>query len=157
MSDETIKRAAEVLRVYLKDTPETNKLLGGKYENDPMALQQCIWMALDDWNTTPPFINPTSLAAHPAKSLLIKGAAIEALRSAGIWHSREHMPSSDGGTSADDHDKAGAYGGWIGNLQQEYQVGKLNVKKAINMASAFGGYFSEYFISGVGYESRGMF
>lgn len=155
--DDTIKKATEVLRTYIKDTPQLNKLLGGKYENDPAAAELCIWMALDDWNATPPPIPATGLKSHPAKSLLIKCAALECLRSAGIWHSREHMPSTDGGTSADDHAKFGEYSNWINNMAQEYQTGKLNVKKSINMAMAFGGYFSEYYVSGVGYESRGMF
>lgn len=155
MAEETIKRAAQVLRTYLKDRPEMNKLLGGKYENSPEELELCIWMALDDWNSTPPPISPTDLKNHPAKGLLIKGAAVEALRSALIWHMRERMPSSDGGTSADDHAKE--YESIIAQLNNEYQTGKLNVKKSINASMAFGEYFSEYFVSGVGYEARGMF
>lgn len=155
MAEEVIKRAAEVLRTYIKDSPELNKLLGGKYENDPASIELAIWMALDDWNSTPPLIQATSLSAHPAKSLLIKGAAIEALVMAGIWHHRERMPSADGGTSADDHAKD--YGAFIAKLSSEYQAGKLNVKKSLNASMAFGEYFSEYFISGIGYESRGMF
>jgi len=155
--DETIKRAADVLRIYLKDSPKTNKLLGGQYENDPQALELCIWMALDDWNLTPPLIDTVGLKNHPAKGLLIKKAAIEALTSAMMWHSREHMPSTDGGTSADDHAKIGEYSQIIGGLTREYEMGKLNVKKALNAATAFGEYFSEYFVSGVGYEARGMF
>ena len=157
MAEETIKRAAHVLRLYLKDSPVYNKLLGGKYENDPESLELFIWMALDDWNMTPPPLAMTDLKNHPAKSLLIKGAAVEALRSAGMWHSRDRMPSSDGGTSADDHAKAAEYESWINQLSNEYQIGKLNVKKSLNAQAAFGEYFSEYFVSGVGYESRGMF
>ena len=121
-----------------------NKLLGGKYENDPKSLELCIFMALDDWNFSPPPIPGVGLANHPAKSLLIECAALMALRSAGIWHSRERMPSADGGTSADDHAKFGEYQGWIQQMYNNYEMKKLNVKKSINMALCFGGYFSEY-------------
>jgi hypothetical protein len=157
VAEEIIKRATECLRRYIKDTPEMNKLLGGKYENDPASAELAIWMTLDDCNASPPPIPYTDLKSHPAKSLIIIGAALECLRMAGIWHSRERMPSADGGTSADDHAKVGEYSQWIQSMQNRYEMGKLNVKKSINAASAFGEYFSEYFISGVGYESRGMF
>jgi hypothetical protein len=143
----TIERAVDVLRTYIKDIPEMNKLLGNKYENDPKTLELCIWMALDDWNVTPPPLPPVKLENHPAKSLLIQYAALLCLRSAGIWHSRERMPSSDGGTSADDHAKFAEYQGWIGNMFNEYQANKNNVKKSINLQNAFGGFSSEYYTS----------
>lgn len=143
----TIERASDALRTYLKDIPEMNKLLGNKYENDPKALEQFIWMALDDWNITPPPLEPVKLETHPAKSLLLQYAAILALRSAGFWHSRERMPSSDGGTSADDHAKFGEYQGWIGNLFNQYQTDKNNIKKSLNLKNAFGGFASEYYVS----------
>lgn len=143
----TIERAADALRTLLKDRPEMNKLLGNKYENDPKALELCIWMALDDWNNTPPPISPVKLENHPAKSLLLQYAALLALRSAGIWHSREQMPSSDGGTSADDHAKFSQYQGWIQNLFNQYQTDKINIKKSLNLQNAFGGFASEYYVS----------
>lgn len=132
-----------------------NKLLGGKYENDPEALKQCILMSLDDWNMTPPPLNEVTLESHPSQRLLIHGAAIEALRSAGIWHSRERMPSSDGGTSADDHAKFGEYQGWISMFYNDYESKKLNLKKSINMQNAFGGFFSEY--AGYSRHGEGLF
>ena len=151
----TIAKAAECLRRFIKDKLEYNKLLGGTYETRPEELEQCIWMALDDWNLTPPPIDFVTLESHPAKGLLIYGAAIRALQSAGIWHSRERMPSSDGGTSGDDHAKFGEYSQWIDKLYQDYERKKLEIKKAINISMCYGGFNSEYYV--YAYRSYGLF
>ena len=154
MGVEPIEKAQEYLRMYLKDTPQYNKLLGGKYENEPAFLRHCILYALNDWNSTPPPIASVGLTNHPSKYLLIEGAALIALRSAGIWHSRERMPSSDGGTSADDHAKYSEYQGWIQQQYADYERKKLDIKKSINMANAFGDFASEY--AGYRYSGEGL-
>ena len=155
MATERIDRAVKVLQDYLKDSPNYNLLLGNRYENDPANLKLFIFMALDDWNSTPPPIPPAGISNHPFKSMLIMGAAIWALRSAGIWHSREHMPSSDGGTSADDHAKYNEYKGWINSQVNIYETNKLNTKKSINMNNAFGSFPSEY--ASFRYSGEGLF
>lgn len=155
MAIERIDRAVKVLQEYLKDSPTYNKLLGERYENDPAFLKTSIFLALDDWNSTPPPIPIVDLGGHPFKSMLIMGAAIWALRSAGIWHSRERMPSSDGGTSADDHAKYSEYRGWIQGQVSIYETNKLNTKKSINMANAFGSFPSEY--ASFRYSGEGLF
>lgn len=143
---ERLLRAVKSLRTYLRDKRELNRLLLGQYESSDEDLRMAIIHALMDWNTTPPHTGNTRLSNHPAKHLLIEGAAIEALKTARLWHSREHMPSSDGGTSADDHAKAGEYDVMIDRLTQDYERKKGDYKTAQNITAALGnqGAPSEY-------------
>lgn len=145
-SDERMKRAIESLRRMIRDKKQLNRLLLGNFESDDAELAQCLISSLIDWNTTPPHIGNVDLANHPNKYLLLQGAALEALKQAGIWHSREHMPSSDGGTSGDDHAKAGEYSGWIDRLSADYEKKKVDIKVAMNISQALGsgGLNSEY-------------
>ncbi|MFA6132444.1 MAG: hypothetical protein WC869_00355 [Phycisphaerae bacterium] len=144
--EERMRRAVNTLRNVIRDKPELNRLLLGSTESTEPELRQCIIMALIDWNQTPPILAPVDLGNHPNKFLLMQGAAIEALTSAGIWHSREHMPSSDGGTSGDDHAKAAEYGSWIERYTADYERKKGDMKTALNIAAALGnmGVRSEY-------------
>jgi hypothetical protein len=143
---ERMKRAIRSLRNMIRDKKELNRLLMGHYENNDPELEQCLIQALIDWNMSPPILSPVTLASHPNKHLLLQCAAIQALTSAGIWHSREHMPGSDGGTSADDHAKAGEYSGWIERFEAAYERKKSDTKTALNIAAAMGsiGVMSEY-------------
>lgn len=152
--DKRMERAVESLRRMIRDKKQLNRLLLGAFESDDEELRQCIISSLMDWNTTPPLISSVSLENHPNKYLLILGAAIEALRQAGIWHSREHMPSSDGGTSGDDHSKAGEYSGWIDRMSQDYERKKADLKASINIQAALSntGLSSEY--AGVMYPTN---
>jgi hypothetical protein len=144
--DERMRRAVLSLRDYIRDKPQLNRLLLGNAESTDAELRQCLIKALIDWNRTPPRLAPVNLGTHPDKFLLLECAAIQALTSAGIWHSREHMPSSDGGTSGDDHAKAGEYSMWIERLQADYEKKKSDQKAAQNVDEANGtmGVSSEY-------------
>ncbi len=136
---ERMAKAVKSLRNFIRDKQQLNRLLQGEYESKDDELRQAVVEALMDWNTTPPVIGVSTLANHPNKMLLIQGAAIRALTSAGIWHSREHMPSNDGGTSADDHAKAGEYSAWIERLTQEYERKKSDFKTQANISMALSG------------------
>jgi hypothetical protein len=137
--DERMRRAVLSLRNMIRDKPQLNRLLLGNAESTDPELRHCLILALIDWNQSPPHIGNVDLGTHPNKLLLLQGAAIEALKSAGIWHSREHMPSSDGGTSGDDHAKAGEYSMWIERLQADYERKKTDLKTALNITAALGG------------------
>ncbi|HSW49525.1 MAG TPA: hypothetical protein VLH09_05085 [Bryobacteraceae bacterium] len=132
-------RAIASVRKYIRDHRQLNRLLRGQEETTDPEIQLAISMAIEDWNSAPPPIGRVTIVNHPAKQLLIIKAAVEVLRTAGIWHSREHMPSTDGGTSADDHAKAGEYSGWLAGLDQEYERKRDNFKVAQNINAALGG------------------
>jgi hypothetical protein len=139
MNDEQVlEKAVGSLRNMIRDKRQLNRLLMGQYESQDDELRQCIIMALIDWNSTPPLLAGVTLRSHPNKYLLLQKAAIEALTQAGVWHSREHMPSSDGGTSGDDHAKAGEYSGWIERWAADYERRKSDLKAALNISAALG-------------------
>lgn len=132
------------IRIYIRDTKELNKLLGNKFESDDPAIRQAIIDAVNDWNISQPPLTPIDLRTHPAKLLLIKRACIELVKSAMLWHSREHMPSQDGGTSADDHAKFSEYSSWVQMVEPEYERKKTELKVSQNVAQCWGGLASEY-------------
>lgn len=136
--DERLTRAVRSLRHMIRDKKQLNRLLVGNTESSDEELRFAILHSLMDWNTTPPPLSFVTLQSHPSKVLLLQGAAIQALTSAGIWHSREHMPSSDGGTSADDHAKAQEYSGWIERYVAEYERKKGDIKVMLNISAANG-------------------
>lgn len=152
--EERLNRAVKSVRNFIRDKRELNRVLGGEFESSDDEIKQAIMQALLDWNMSPPPIPHVTLATHPAKHLLVLGAAIYALQGAAIWHSREHMPSTDGGTSADDHAKASEYGAWLEKLSREYESKKSDIKTALNISMALNGmstpseYSSYYYVFG---------
>jgi len=131
-----LERAVRSLRNYIRDKKELNTLLLNRFESSDEECRQAIISALMDWNVSPPLLTAVNLANHPNKFLLIQKAALECLFMAGVWHSREHMPSADGGTSGDDHAKAGEYSGWIAMLDAQYERKKGDLKVAMNIGMA---------------------
>jgi hypothetical protein len=134
--EERLNRAVKSLRTLLRDKKELNRLFRNQFESNDDELKYAIMDALMDWNTTPPIIAYVTLDVHPAKQLLIQGAALRALQSAGLWHSREMMPSNDGGTSANDHAKASEYQAWMQQWYTDYERKKSDLKTALNIAGA---------------------
>jgi hypothetical protein len=143
MAATTMDKAIGRLRKFLRDIDELNKLLDRKESSDSQ-LQMAIEDSLDDWNNTPPLLNVVTLDTHPSKRLLIRGAAIEVLTSAGILYSRNRLSYSDGGITVSVSDKAQEYSSWIGGFVNDYERKKTEHKKAINIAQAWGGVNSEY-------------
>ena len=140
------RRAVGCVRRKLRDYPGANRLLGGVAESKEEEIVQALSEALLDWNTAPPPLGQVDLRTHPAKHLLILKASALLLEAAGIWHSRERMPSSDGGTSADDHDKAAEYSAWIAGMTNEYERKRddFKVQQNINQSLGSMGVRSEY-------------
>ena len=132
------------LRKFLRDIDELNKLLDGKESSDSQ-LRMAIEDALDDWNITPPLIAKVTLENHPSRRLLIRGAAIEVLTSAGIFYARNRLNYSDGGITVAVFDKSQDYAAWANKFAADYERKKLETKKAQNIAAGWGGVQSEYY------------
>jgi hypothetical protein len=156
---ERLKRAIGAVRTFIRDKREINRLLLGTTESSDPDIQQALYHAIVKWNTTPPLIGASDLANFPIKPWLVEMAAIYTIRSALLWHAREHMPSSDGGTSADDHAKAGEYSGWLDRLEGQVVQQMREFKEAQNIAAALGaqGLSSEYAYAGLGAGTFNVF
>lgn len=133
------------VRLYLRDFAANNRLIPGE-ETDDMMLDLAREIAIEDFNTTPPFTNYT-LANHPSMSILLQGTVIEVLRSAGILQSRNRLNYNNGGITVAVSDKAGDYQSWIASFLNVYERKKRELKIAINITGAFGFVPSEYSFS----------
>lgn len=131
------------LRAYLRDDPVLNELIEGKESGDGQ-LKEAILDAIEDWNDTQPPLARINILTHPSDRLLIRGAAIEILHSAGILQSRNRLDYNDGGIVVRDKDKAPDYQAWISHLVRDYETKKINLKKSLNISLGFGSVPSEY-------------
>lgn len=140
------------LRAYLRDDPLLNELLEGKESTDGQ-LREAILDSIDDWNNTQPPLAFITVENHPSRRMLIRGAAIEILRSTAIYYARNQLPYSDGGISVDDKNKLGPYLSLIQDKANDYETKKINLKKSLNISLGFGQIPSEYSGSNTGDET----
>ena len=133
----------QVVRAYLRDTPELNRLIAG-LENSNRQIVWAIYDCIDDFNTTPHFTSYV-LENFPSASLLLRGTVIGLLQSVGLLQTRNHLQFSDGGIQVGINDKTPFIQSWIQLLQNAYEEKKQRIKVAINIENAWGGgVFSEY-------------
>lgn len=134
--NKTREQLIPLLRTFLGDTPEDNKLIPDQELSDD-KLGLALDMALDEYNHTPPFEEVT-FVGFPSLTLILQGGAIHALVMAGMVNSRNFLNFSDGGVQEVVSDKAAAYQSWIANIVGSYREGALSLKTALNMERNFG-------------------
>jgi len=133
----TRTQAVNRLREFIRDKKELNRLLQNDYENDPSQLQLALDMAVDDFNTTPPSIGGCSLESFPSDYLLIIGATISLLESAGVLQSRNRLNYADGGLAISVSDKAEEYSNWLKMFINDYENKKIRYKQSQNLESCW--------------------
>jgi hypothetical protein len=141
------EKAIRYLRFFLNDTPELNLLLKD-YETPNERLEFCIDMAISDWNTSAPIMQPPiHILTYPSLYLLMHGAAIIALTGAGLFHTRNSIAYQAGGSSFQRFGKAQEYMAWLQMFKQDYEKKKLDFKYTENIERGWGnhGVFSEYY------------
>lgn len=143
--DDDIQILLRQVRDFMRDHGALNALIQGQESGDPL-LELFIDMAVDDWNTTPPFIGNVTVSRHPARSLLILYASALCLWSASILQARNNLTYSDGGLSVNTSDKARPYQEMAAQIMQMYESKKMRHKKSQNAEMAYGGVYSEYTI-----------
>ena len=136
-------KAMKYLRMFLRDTPELNRLTRD-YELDDEHLRFAIDMAISDFNTTMPPTPAKSIENFPSLWLLMHGAAIQALTMSGIQQSRNELNYQSGGSSFVRSNKTAHYQSWISMFKNDYEMKKRQVKIAGNVSRGYGGIFSEY-------------
>lgn len=138
------KLARTALRLFLNDFPELNRIIR-REESDDTKLDLCITLAIADYNITPPLLGNETIVTFPSLWLLLYGAAIQVLRSAGLLHARNELVYSSAGVSVRIWDKTQLYQSWIANFVQDYEMKKANYKKTVNInATLADGVQSEY-------------
>jgi hypothetical protein len=143
LARERFNKAMKYLRMFLQDTPELNRLIRD-FELDDEKLRFCIDMAISDFNSTMPPTPAKTIENYPSLYLLMHGAAINALKMAGMLQSRNQLNYQTGGSSFSRSDKTGLYQSWISMFLNDYEVKKRNMKIANNVSACYGGVNSEY-------------
>ena len=147
MSFTNLQRYVVLIRLYMNDTPELNRLIRD-YENNDARIVMAINMVLDDWSMTDPRRINYSVDNFPSSSMLIKGAVIELLRGTGMLHSRNRLAYNAGGLSVQLWNKAQDYMTWANSLVNEYESKKRSLIKQLHLSAAYGqgpvGLHSEY-------------
>ena len=140
-----LEKVRKYLRLFLNDTPELNRLIR-KQESTDEKLDLCILLAVDDYNITSPPLGFNLVENFPSMWLLIYGATIQVLRSAGLLHSRNELLYQSGNVSVRIFDKTQLYQSWINQFAQEYDTKKRSFKISQNIESTLGegGVRSEY-------------
>lgn len=150
LASERMKKAKKYLRMFLMDNEEMNRLLGRK-EIDDDRLELAIIMTISDWNTTAPIIGKKDIVSWPSLYLLLHGGAIQCMKMAGFYQSRNELTYNSGGSSFVRSNKTPYYQSWIQNLASEYEAKKMQYKIQENIESAYGhGFNSEYDL--IGYD-----
>jgi hypothetical protein len=134
------------VRLFLRDYPELNRLTAG-YEHSPRQIAWAIIDALEDWNSTPPFVATVGIDNFPSRHLLCRGAAISLLESVGLLQTRNHLTFSDGGITVT-VGKPQLILQWLSFMKQSYEEKKRRFKASQNIELAMdgAGTFSEYFV-----------
>lgn len=144
------------VRTFLRDFPELNRLTKG-YDHSNTLIAWAIADAIDDWNTTPPFIGSVGLESFPSKHLLCRAATISLLESLGILQTRNSLSFSDGGITVN-LGQPQMLQQWIAMFKSSYEDKKHRMKSSMNLEMAMdgGGVISEYFFVNGHYLSGGM-
>jgi hypothetical protein len=138
-----MEKAKRYLRLFLRDTPELNRLLRKKETPDDL-LEFSIEMTISDWNSTPPLIGGVSIMTFPGLYMLMLGSAINVLISQGIYQARNELTYQAGNSSFQRFNKSNYYMQWMINLDNKYQQNKRNMKIHQNVSRGWGGANSEY-------------
>ena len=138
-----MERARRYLRLFLRDTPELNRLIRKQESNDEM-LTFAIEMTVSDWNSTSPFIDRIDIGNYPSLYLLMHGAVIQILKSQGLYQARNELNYQAGGSSFMRFNKSSYYMNWMINMSNDYESKKRNMKIAKNILGGWGGVNSEY-------------
>jgi len=143
----TLAQVRRLLATYIRDTAELNELLGQRTELKPHELDLAISIAIDEFNTMPPWIGEyVAIENFPSLTYLLRAAALEALRMAATWRARERLVYHDrGGESIDEHaDKDRRYMDFVRFLKAEVTDMRDRIKEAYSISGGWGGVGSSY-------------
>jgi hypothetical protein len=142
-SDIALEQFVGLVRAYMRDYAELNRLITGQEHSDRLIAWAVI-DAMDDFNSTPPMTN-YQLSSFPSKHILLRGTVISLLESIGLLMSRNHITYSDGGLQVGVSDKTPLIQSWIQLLTNKYEEKKQKLKIALNIEGGWGGgLHSEY-------------
>lgn len=135
----TMRAFVQMVRLYLRDFEELNRLVAGEESTDRM-IAWAVLDALSNFNGTPHF---TQMSLEELLSLnqqhLILRMTVEALiESVGMLQTRNHINYSDGGINVGVNDKTPLLMNWLQYFRSYTEQLKQRVKVAINIQGILG-------------------
>ena len=125
------------IRIFLRDHPETNKLLMD-FEFTPEEIRTAQTLAVDRWNDTPPFLNNFSTNDFPFRWAWLVGTTANLLTMAAHKFRRDNLTYTVPGGSIDDQNKAPIYDQAAAVLSAQYQDWMIKTKVHINISQCWG-------------------
>jgi hypothetical protein len=147
---DTLRSFVQVVRLYLRDFPELNRLVAGEESSD-RQIAWAVMDALSDFNGTPHFtsLSLDDLLLKNQHSLLLRLTVCSLIESVGLLQTRNHINYSTGGTNVGANDKTPLLMNWLQYFKSTTEQMKQRVKVSLNIEGILGtsnaGVHSEYF------------
>jgi hypothetical protein len=147
-----------IVRAYLRDYAELNRLVAGQETNDTL-VQWSILDAISRFNGTPHFTNFTldDILGRNLHFLLLRMTVESIIQSVGLLQTRNHINYSDGGLNVGVNDKTPLLQSWLQLFGAYTEQTLTRVKVALNIESILGpenvGVHSEAFAVNMTYLS----
>ena len=137
----------DVVRMYMRDYPHLNRLTAGE-ETSSRMIAWAVVAALDDWNSSPPFIGTFSLTNFPSMSWLREATVMRVLEGVILLNTRNHLDFQDGGIQVSKGTSISMTQNFVGMLNARLENKKDRIKASINIEQAMdgSGVPSEYFL-----------
>lgn len=135
----TMRTFVQVVREYLRDHPELNRLTAGQETNNRMVA----WAILDAvsyFNGSPPLgsLSLEDLLQRNQQYLLLRLTTITILESVGLLQTRNHINYSNGGVNVGVNDKTPLIMNWLQYYKASVDQLLMRVKVAMNIESILG-------------------
>jgi len=136
-TNQSLREFVQLVRDYLRDYPELNRLTEGQETGDRMIAWAIIF-TLDKFNTTPPLIGSFGVSNFPSSYLLLQGSVTHILKSVGILQTRNQLDYSAGGVSVAHSNKTPLLQSWIQMFDSEWHQMAKQLKVAQNIERGYG-------------------
>lgn len=155
---DTFRTFVHMVRLYIRDHPELNRLIAGEESTDRMVA----WAVLDavsNFNGTPPLTTYSlEVLLQRQQAHLLTRMTVEALiESVGLLQTRNHINYSDGGINVGVNDKTPLLMQWLQYFKATTEQKMQRVKVALNIEQILGinsaGVHSELFAVNASYLS----
>lgn len=134
-----MKAFVPVVRAYLRDFPELNRLLAGMETGDRF-IRWAVLDAMSWFNGTPHITNFTldDLLQRNQHSLLLRMTTVTILESVGLLQTRNHINYSNGGINVGVNDKTPLIMQWLQYFRSFIEQRMQQVKVALNIEGILG-------------------
>ncbi len=155
---QTMRTFVQVVRSYIRDFPELNRLTAGQETSDRM-IAWCALDALSRFNGTPHLTAYTldELFQRNQQHLMLRLTVVALIESVGLLQTRNHINYSDGGVNVGVNDKTPLLMNWLQYFSSYTAQLMQRTKVALNIEGILGsshiGVHSEYFSVNLSYLS----